>query len=161
MYKRTFLSFGLAFVACATQALSASFADAIVAQLTAQGFSNISVQTTWLGRVQILALRSDGQREIILNPRTGEILRDLWTAAQGHTAYALIDPVGSKGAEPSTQGQAGTGDSGTGDSRTGDSGSDAGKADPSGGGSDAGTDTPEPPSQDPPEVEHEDPQGGN
>ena len=113
MYRRTFLSFGLAFVACATQAFSASFADAIVAQLTTQGFTKISVETTWLGRVQILAQRSDGQREIILNPRTGEILRDLWTAAQGQTAYALIDPVGSKGAEPSAQDQAGTAGSGS------------------------------------------------
>ncbi|MEI6799459.1 MAG: hypothetical protein WCO04_09630 [Pseudomonadota bacterium] len=138
----------------AMPAFSASFADAIVAQLTVQGFTNISVQTTWLGRVQILALRSDGQREIILNPRTGEILRDLWTAAQGQTAYALIDPVGSTGAQPSAQDQAGTVESG----------SDSSQADPSGGGSDAGdtgTDTPEPPSQDPPEVQKEDTAGEN
>lgn len=157
MYRRTFLSLGLAFVACATQALSASFADAIVAQLTAQGFRNISVQTTWLGRVQILALRTDGQREIILNPRTGEILRDLWTAAQGQTAYALIDPVGAQGAEPAAQGQAGTDES----SRD-NSGSDVDKAPSSGGGSDPGdTETPEPPSQDPPETEHAQDTGEN
>jgi len=85
----------------ATPARAASYADAIVAQLSAQGFADVLVDTTWLGRVRIVATRSDGVREIILNPRTGEILRDLWTTAQGQTAYSLIDPVGSKGAPAS------------------------------------------------------------
>jgi hypothetical protein len=98
MNKRTFLSTGLAFSAMGTRAFSASYEEAIVAQLTQQGFAQIVVETTWLGRVRILATRPDGLREIILNPRTGEILRDLWTAAEGQTAYALVDPVGSKGA---------------------------------------------------------------
>lgn len=52
-------------------------------QLRRQGFGNITVQRTLLGRARVLAERGDQRREIILNPRTGEILRDLWLDAGG------------------------------------------------------------------------------
>lgn len=64
-------------------AMAQSFAEEIVAQLTRQGFGSIVVERTWLGRIQILAERSDVRREIILNPGTGEILRDLWLSKSG------------------------------------------------------------------------------
>ncbi|MAN97545.1 hypothetical protein [uncultured Roseovarius sp.] len=54
-------------------------ADRIVAQLRGQGFEDIAVTTTLLGRVQIIAREDDTRREIILNPATGAILRDYWT----------------------------------------------------------------------------------
>ena len=116
-------------------AQAASFAEDIVAQLTQQGFRDIAQETTWLGRVRIVATRSDGVREIILNPLTGEILRDLWTTPQGNTAYALVDPVGSKAgsAPPSTE-------------ISGNSGGAEGGAKGSSGSSEA-----EHPSEDPPE----------
>ena len=62
----------------ATAAFAATAADQIVAQLRDQGFSQIEVERTWLGRTRILAQRGDASREIIFNPATGEILRDLW-----------------------------------------------------------------------------------
>ena len=62
-------------------AMAQSYADDVVQQLSGQGYSNISVETTFLGRVRILAYGAEGRREIILNPRTGEILRDLLVAA--------------------------------------------------------------------------------
>jgi hypothetical protein len=96
MKRRAFLYTCTAFIALAGRAHSASFADLIVEQLTQQGFADIEVETTWLGRVRIVASRTDGLREIILNPRTGEILRDLWTTADGQTALALVEPVGSR-----------------------------------------------------------------
>lgn len=87
--KRRQLLIGLAAVAgtqlCAAGvALAAGFADQIVAQLRKQGFGSIVVERTWLGRVRILAERSDARREIILNPNTGEILRDLWLSKSGN-----------------------------------------------------------------------------
>ena len=54
------------------------FASEIERRLTRQGYEIESVARTLLGRVRILARNADGEREIILNPRTGEILRDLW-----------------------------------------------------------------------------------
>jgi len=56
-------------------------AEDIVRQLKRLGFRGVAQERTLLGRVRIVATRSDGQREIIVNPKTGEILRDLWTPA--------------------------------------------------------------------------------
>lgn len=50
----------------------------IVAQLELQGYSDISISRTWLGRTRIEAENGTHEREIIFNQRTGEILRDFW-----------------------------------------------------------------------------------
>ena len=82
MKRRIFLN-GLGAVAAlqlglAAAAFAATAADQIVAQLRDQGFTEIEVEQTWLGRTRIVAERGNASREIILNPSTGEILRDLW-----------------------------------------------------------------------------------
>ena len=64
-------------------ALAASFSEDVVAQLVRLGFSDITAETTLLGRVRIVAHRGDGVREIVLNPRTGEVLRDTWLPFAG------------------------------------------------------------------------------
>lgn len=61
----------------AAPAMADGFSERIVQQLEQQGFRGISTERTWLGRTRIIAEGSDGQREIIVNPNTGEILRDL------------------------------------------------------------------------------------
>lgn len=50
--------------------------DDLVGQLRDQGYSSIRVTHTWLGRVRIDAKLDKFRREIVLNPNTGEILRD-------------------------------------------------------------------------------------
>lgn len=55
----------------------------IVEQLEAEGFSSISTERTWLGRMRIIAENDRGQREIVINPNNGEVLRDLWMAEGG------------------------------------------------------------------------------
>ncbi len=72
------------------------FADQIVRQLQDQGFVEISVTNTWLGRTRILAQSGDGQREIILNASTGEILRDLY-AGRGSGLRIVRDGTGTSG----------------------------------------------------------------
>lgn len=67
----------------ALPAFAASYVDQILTQLRAQGFENIEVETTWLGRARIAAVRGDVNREIVLNPTTGEVLRDLWLSTSG------------------------------------------------------------------------------
>ena len=61
----------------AAPVMAATAADQIVTQLRDQGFTQIEVEKTWLGRTRIVAERKDASREIILNPGTGEIFRDL------------------------------------------------------------------------------------
>lgn len=87
MKRRAFVTalglFSAAQIALGTATFAATAADQIVAQLRDQGFSGIEVERTWLGRTRILAKRGDATREIILNPATGEILRDLWLTKGG------------------------------------------------------------------------------
>jgi hypothetical protein len=78
MNRRMFLALGVSAALCGHMANAQGFADSVVDQLRRQGFSRISVGRTLLGRTQIVAEGNGGRREIILNPRTGEILRDLW-----------------------------------------------------------------------------------
>jgi hypothetical protein len=66
--------------------------ELIVAQLADQGFSRVRISKTLLGRVRIFATSADYSREIIINPRTGEILRDYWTDLAEARARTLISP---------------------------------------------------------------------
>lgn len=78
----------LALIAAMALALpaQAEIGGDIVAQLRAQGFSQITVTHTLLGRVRILAKAGRLAREIVLNPNTGEILRDYTDAGDSDTA---------------------------------------------------------------------------
>lgn len=70
-------------IACAvtgSPAQAKDVADIVVEQLTAQGFGHIEISRTLLGRTRIVAISGSYRREIIINPRTGEILRDYWVA---------------------------------------------------------------------------------
>ena len=54
------------------------FVDQLLADLQAQGYDEIEVKRSWLGRIIIEAESGDREREIVLNPHTGEILRDIF-----------------------------------------------------------------------------------
>lgn len=75
MNRRGFL-ICLMSAAAALPAAAAEVQDSLVAQLRAQGFTSVDVSTTLLGRVRILASSDTMRREIVLNPGTGEVLRD-------------------------------------------------------------------------------------
>lgn len=62
----------------APAAFSQTYEQKIVSQLRTQGYQQIMTERTLLGRVRIVALQNGTQREIVLNPRTGEVLRDAW-----------------------------------------------------------------------------------
>jgi hypothetical protein len=98
------------------------FASQVEDRLKRQGYTIDSVGRTLLGRVRIVAHNASGQREIILNPRTGEILRDLWIVR----------------ADSDTSGTLGTG--GEGNDGSGGGGDDRGDDDNSGSGGDDGED---------------------
>lgn len=48
----------------------------IVAELREEGYAEIRVSRTLLGRMRFIAVTGDRQREIVVNPATGLILRD-------------------------------------------------------------------------------------
>lgn len=62
----------------AMPATAAPTIEEIISQLQAQGYSDVSVSRTWLGRIRIEAESGTHEREIVFNQRTGEILRDYW-----------------------------------------------------------------------------------
>ena len=115
--RRKFLVGLMCGLIAATPAAASDYVEDIVSQLRQQGFSDIVQESTLLGRIRIMATSDDGQREIILNPSTGEILRDLWIPAEGSTQKIAI--VAGTGTSTGT-GSSGTGSSGTGSSGTGD-----------------------------------------
>lgn len=63
-------------VLAAPMALAQTAQEQVATQLQAQGWSVTRVGRTLLFRVRIEAVRGGQLREVILNPRTGEILRD-------------------------------------------------------------------------------------
>ena len=91
MNRRQFLLVGTAAALLPGAAFARDFADKIVRRLRRQGYSNISSSRTFLGRIRIVAWRGDESREIILNPYTGEILRDVWTAADGRLVPGTLE----------------------------------------------------------------------
>ena len=137
-------------------ALAESYQNAVVAQLRGQGYRQINVERTLLGRVRIVAERRGGSREIILNPRTGEILRDVVVAADGQQVPQIAgddnsgeggsgddgsDNSGSddgsddSGSDKGSSGDGGDDHSGSGSDGSGHSGSDSGGSDGTGSGS--------------------------
>ncbi len=64
---------GIVFAASGGKAASR---ETIIAQLSAQGYREIRVSRTWLGRLRFIATGPSGTREIVLNPSSGDIMRD-------------------------------------------------------------------------------------
>ncbi len=95
--------------------------ERILRDLRALGYSDIAVEQTLLGRTRIVADSRDASREIIVNPATGEILRDLWiprVAEAGASSGLLGGEASSSGKRDDDQ------DDGDGEDDNSGSGSD-------------------------------------
>jgi uncharacterized membrane protein YgcG len=95
MKRRVFLSGLMIGPLLSTAVAAQGFISSIITQLRDQGFEEIRQERTLLGRIRIVATRSDGEREIIINPNTGEILRDLWRPTTGSAKSSRIINEGS------------------------------------------------------------------
>lgn len=76
MLKRLLFILLLALAPAPALADAASVRDRIVTLLREDGYSEIRVSRTLLGRMRFVATRRDAEREIVVNPNTGVILRD-------------------------------------------------------------------------------------
>ena len=87
MIRRTFLR-RLLLVAAGVAAgpARADPVDDITAEIRDQGFTIVRVQRTLLGRVRIIGQSADYRREVVIDPTTGEIRRDLLIPRQGSGA---------------------------------------------------------------------------
>lgn len=93
-----FTNFGSAIVVAivcsvATPLAAQTVEESILSQLSDQGFSEFETRRTLLGRIRIVAYGNGLIREIVINPTTGEILRDYWRKEDGDIAVPkLVDP---------------------------------------------------------------------
>lgn len=96
-------------------AVAMDLTDSITRQLRAQGYSKVTVSRTFLGRTRIVATGNRASREIIVNQRTGEILRDF--SRLGNTPGQLLSPAqdGPAAANNADSGQSGDDSGGDGD----------------------------------------------
>lgn len=82
MHRRRLILCALA-LCVATPVAAQSIVDRVIGDLRRLGYTEFRVGSTLLGRRRVLAVGPSGTREIILNPRTGEILRDFQQSTQG------------------------------------------------------------------------------
>jgi hypothetical protein len=119
--------------------------DQISRQLRRMGYSDITLQRTLLGRLRITAIRGNRKREIIVNPVSGEILRDIVTDLRtGRAASGILDEddndnnSGQSRNDDDDDDSSGSGSSGGGSSGSNSSGSGSSGSGSSGGGSSGG-----------------------
>ena len=103
-------------------AAAQSVQDQILSQLRDQGFSEMTLNRTWLGRIRVIAYRDDLRRELVFNPQTGEILRDYWRTIEddGDDGPQLFNPGVGAGGGSNEDEDGGTGNDGGGDDDEGD-----------------------------------------
>ncbi len=120
----------------ALPARAVELVDQILAELRADGYSQFEVSRTLLGRTHISAQSLRYGREIVINPRTGEILRDyrfLLASGDGAEDQLLLeDDASGPGSGGSGSGGSGSGSN----SGSGGSGSNSGSG---GSGSNSGS----------------------
>lgn len=83
-----------------------SLQDRVVGELQAQGFDVVEGRSTLLGRYRIVAEAPGLRREIVLNLRTGEVLRDLVQHVSKGDDPARPDVSGTQGADGKADGTA-------------------------------------------------------
>ncbi len=89
----------LGLLALPLPAMAQPVQDAIVSQLQSQGFTDMEISRTLLGRTRIAARRGSTYREIVFNVATGEILRDYWEdrdRSGTRSVPRLINPGGAR-----------------------------------------------------------------
>jgi hypothetical protein len=94
----------------------------IVKELQSQGYNSITVRRTLLGRRKVDAVSDDYIREIVINPATGEILRDYWQVRKGsgkgsdasRSGGSVIDPDDDDGGKGRGRGRGRGGDDNSG-----------------------------------------------
>lgn len=129
----------LLLLASAVPAQAADYAQAWARHLSVEGYQDIRLSRTWLGRVRIVAEKSDREREIVLNPRTGEVLRDLTRLLTGGTGLPSDVEDAAEVEEESGNSGSGSENSGSGSSNSGSGSGSSGSGSSGSGSSNSGS----------------------
>ncbi len=120
MHRKAFLAYCVCAALGAAPAFGQTVQEKFIQQLKTQGFTELTITKTWLGRTRIVARSKTHQREVIYSTRTGEILRDYWEDLDGSdktsSTTSLLDPKASSNATDGSNsgGSGGSGGSGSG-----------------------------------------------
>lgn len=96
-------------------AVAATYQDDVERQLRREGFRITYQKRTWLGRIRFQATKGRMRREVVLDPSSGEILRDYTEdagrdatdgasnagAGTGSSGGSTGEPTGGEGGSPS------------------------------------------------------------
>lgn len=85
MLRRTLTAILFSLLLMPVLPVAADEVDDLVGVLRGQGYDKVEVEQTLLGRTRIEARNARGTREIIINARTGEVLRDVWVDRKGRS----------------------------------------------------------------------------
>lgn len=135
MQRRTFCLMLMSTTASATfgsPVQANSLSERVERSLKRDGWRDIDITRTLLGRTRVTARKGDARREIILNTRSGEVLRDVLVRDQGGVS-SVFDDDDDKGRG---RGRGGDDD----DDRDDDDGDDGDDNDGDDGGDDGGGD---------------------
>lgn len=115
--------------------------DRIVGELQQDGYSEIRVYRTFLGRLRFVAQNGKAKREIVVNPATGVILRDYLSVPS--TAAGSSSGAGSNSGSGNSDSAAedDDDDDDNGNSSSGSSGSGSGSGSSGSGGDDGDSDS--------------------
>ena len=108
-------------------------AGQVTRQLVDQGYDRVEMHRTLLGKIVVTAIGRGHEREIVIDPRNGALLRDLVRDADGGTervGLAVVDDNDSRSGSRSGSGSGSSG-GGSSDDRGDDSGSDDSDSDDS------------------------------
>ena len=140
MLKRLLIPLVIAAGLLAPAARASSTEETIISELRDQGFTRIEIRRTLLGRTRILAESPAYEREIVLNPASGVILRDFWTTRDGGGGKGPSSLVGRPnvrdGGNRGASDNSGRGSSNSGSDRSRDDDNSDRSSDNSGSGSD-------------------------
>lgn len=101
-----------------------SVGDQIARQLRRRGYSDVTVSRTLLGRIRVVGTRGTKRREIVVNPSSGEILRDLVIDNRTGSAASTFDDGGGDDDDNGSEGSGGGGNGGNGGGDGGGGGDD-------------------------------------
>jgi len=130
--RRFLLASILASLLLAAPAWASDRVDRILRDLQREGFTQITISRTLLGRTRIVASGPGGAREIVVHPGTGEVLRDIYSGDDSR------DPDENDDTEDDddNRGHGHDGDDGEGDDHGGDDNDSSGHGGDNGGGDD-------------------------
>lgn len=125
MTRRGFLLAGACLVATAGSSLALSFDDDVAARLLREGYRITYRKRTWLGRVRFKAQKGKTIREVVVDPTSGEVLRDYSESASSRDEKSAESngSGGGAGSGGSAGGETGGGETGGGETGGGETGS--------------------------------------